>query len=73
MSLPIDPVLLCCGQRHMTTQCPDGLTMCALCFGRFPIDQLNRTYDGIPENVCVNCAADEAHVMAILRGEDPTV
>lgn len=58
MSLPIDPVRLCCGQRHMTAQCPDGLVMCCICFSRFPLTGLNKTKDGY-EDVCLRCAESE--------------
>lgn len=54
----IAPVRLCCGQRHYGAQCPDGKVMCCLCFGRFPVEELNVT-DGSPEDVCVTCAANE--------------
>lgn len=63
MSLPIDPVRLCCGQRHITTQCPDGLIMCCLCFSRFPLTGLHKGDDGY-EDVCLQCAANEIIVMA---------
>lgn len=53
------PVRLCCGQRHWGAQCPDGLVMCCLCFGRFPVSELNVIADGTPEDVCAGCAAAE--------------
>ena len=36
----MDPVRVCCGQRHSDIQCPDGLVMCCICFDRVPIDHL---------------------------------
>lgn len=53
------PYRPCCGQQHLGVQCPDGLVMCCLCFSRFPVDQLNVTEDGKPENVCQPCAYEE--------------
>jgi hypothetical protein len=53
------PVRLCCGLRHDTVQCPDGLVMCCLCFSRFPVSDLHVTEDGSPEDVCAGCAAAE--------------
>ena len=53
------PVRLCCGQRHSTVTCPDGLTMCCLCFERFPREQLHTLEDGCWEDVCVACAEQE--------------
>lgn len=58
LRLSIDPVRLCCGQKHSGAQCPDGLVMCCLCFNRVPVDQLNRS-DGVPEDVCIPCAQEE--------------
>lgn len=50
------PVRACCGQRHWTTECPDGLVMCCLCFRRVQVADLN-VVGGHPENVCRPCAA----------------
>lgn len=57
--MDLNPVRLCCGQRHFGLQCPDGLVMCCLCFNRFPLDELNETEDGLKEDVCLTCAAHE--------------
>ena len=57
--LPEPPIRLCCGQRHYGVQCPDGMVMCCLCFGRFTVDQLNCTLEGIAEDVCCGCAEHE--------------
>lgn len=57
--MTLNPVRLCCFKRHTGSVCPDGLVMCQLCFDRFPIDQLN-TVDGVPEDICKNCAAQES-------------
>lgn len=53
------PYRLCCGKRHWETTCPDGLTMCTLCFERFTKDQLSRNAQGELQNVCKGCAALE--------------
>ena len=52
------PIRLCCGQPHLTVECPDGMVMCCMCFNRFTQDQLNVTPEG-PENVCLECAEQE--------------
>jgi hypothetical protein len=57
------PVRLCCGQRHWSAQCPDGLVMCCLCFERFPVEALNVTKDGRPEDVCKPCATHEREAL----------
>lgn len=48
------PFRICCGQQHASVTCPDGLTMCALCFDRFPIAAL-ATHDGHPIDICTPC------------------
>ena len=53
------PIRLCCGQRHWTVACPDGLVLCGMCFHRKPIEEMNVLPDGARENVCVLCAEDE--------------
>jgi hypothetical protein len=54
------PVRLCCGQRHLGPQCPDGLVMCVLCFERKPIEQLHvEKKSGQREDVCLACAQIE--------------
>lgn len=63
MSEGINPVRLCCGQRHNTVQCPDGLVMCCICFHRVSIDMLNKTANG-HEDICLECAENEAIIMA---------
>jgi hypothetical protein len=49
------PVRLCCGQRHWTVECPDGLVQCCICFARVPEEQLHVLPDGKKENVCLRC------------------
>ena len=61
------PVRLCCSQRHAGVQCPDGLVMCAICFGRFTLGELNITRDGDWEDVCRACAEHERRMMTIMR------
>ncbi len=56
------PVRLCCGQRHWTTQCPDGKVMCCLCFSRFEVEELHIDGDGEREDVCEPCAQREEEV-----------
>jgi hypothetical protein len=53
------PVRLCCGQRHWTVQCPDGLVMCCLCFGRFPVTELHADEHGYIWDVCKTCKREE--------------
>lgn len=36
-----------------------GYCMCVLCFDGFPIEDLNITSDGVPEDVCKPCAESE--------------
>ena len=57
------PVRACCGRRHWTVECPDGLVMCCLCFRRVQVDDLN-VVGGHPEDVCKPCAEDEARAIA---------
>ena len=52
------PVRVCCFQRHSSVQCPDGMTMCCLCFSRFPVEELNPVEGGV-EDVCLSCAREE--------------
>jgi hypothetical protein len=47
---PEEPVRLCCGQRHWSVVCPDGLVMCCICFDRFEPNDETR------EDVCWRCA-----------------
>jgi hypothetical protein len=61
---PDAPVRLCCFMRHHGAVCPDGLVMCCLCFGRFPVDQLHELPDGSKEDVCIQCARDEEKRMS---------
>jgi hypothetical protein len=37
------------------------MVMCCICFRRFTQDRLNRLPDGALEDVCIHCAAEEAH------------
>lgn len=60
MEIPVRP---CCGQRHWTTQCPDGKVMCCLCFSRFEVEELHIDGDGQREDVCEPCARHETEVM----------
>jgi hypothetical protein len=60
----LPPVRLCCFERHFGSVCPDGKVMCELCFDRFPIEDLNVTDDGTPEDVCKRCAAAERERLA---------
>jgi hypothetical protein len=50
---PEEPVRLCCGQRHWSVVCPDGLVMCCICFGRFEPNDETR------EDVCPRCRVKE--------------
>lgn len=53
------PVRLCCGQRHLGSECPDGSVMCCMCYDRVRRDQLNRLPDGQLEDCCRECAEAE--------------
>lgn len=57
------PTRLCCGQKHYGVVCPDGKVMCCLCFDRFDVKGLNVTEDGRPEDVCRECAEEEAKII----------
>ena len=50
------PVRLCCGLRHWGCVCPDGRSMCCLCFKLCEENELNTREDGSLENVCIACA-----------------
>jgi hypothetical protein len=55
----IDPVRVCCGQRHTTIACPDGKVMCQLCFSRVEVDGLAIDGDGNRVDVCLPCFVHE--------------
>lgn len=56
----IDPVRICCGQRHLGPKCPDGKVMCCICFDRFDEEDLmTDPKDGKKWDVCKGC---EEHV-----------
>lgn len=60
--VPFDPIKLCCFRprsEHAGPQCPDGLVMCCLCFGRVGIDMLAVEDDGMKVDVCKPCRAAE--------------
>lgn len=49
------PTKICCGQKHWSVTCPDGKTMCILCFNKFSVDQLAKP-DGVAYmNICKPC------------------
>ncbi len=50
------PVRICCGQRHVGPQCPDGKVMCCLCFSRFAVEDLHVLPTAEREDVCKPCA-----------------
>lgn len=53
--VPVVPVRMCCGYRHHGPTCPDGMTRCCICFGRFPVDQLAVDESGLID-VCQACS-----------------
>lgn len=59
MILQEAPVRLCCGQRHWTAECADGLVMCALCFDR--VSKTNLMHDGFGRlwDCCQECGLIE--------------
>lgn len=69
MSEPkINPIRICCGERHHGPVCPDGLAMCCHCFKRVPRSRLHVLEEGggadvssapIYEDVCRTCKARE--------------
>jgi hypothetical protein len=66
----LNPVRLCCGQRHATVQCPDGLVMCCICFSRVPVTGLHADEHGYIWDVCRECKREEnehAQLMANLK------
>lgn len=68
---PEAPVRLCCGQRHWTVSCPDGLTMCCLCFSRFPVEKLWTDEEGTWD-VCIPCeSANQEYRKAHPERYDP--
>lgn len=48
------PVRVCCMQRHLGAQCPDGKVMCCLCFDRVSVDELAME-NGHVIDVCKKC------------------
>ena len=52
---PTAPMRLCCFHRHYGPTCPDGLTMCCVCFERYPYDQLVADGFGGKIDVCLPC------------------
>lgn len=65
----INPIRVCCGERHHGPVCPDGLVMCCLCFKRVPRERLNVLEEGdgteissapIYEDACRTCRARES-------------
>jgi hypothetical protein len=52
------PVRLCCGQRHWSVICPDGLVQCCICFERVPADEVWEDSGGQKWDVCRTCGAD---------------
>ena len=62
------PVRLCCGERHWTVACNDGLVMCELCFSRFPDFELMRDADDPSKrwNICLSCGERENWAAMVL-------
>lgn len=64
----IDPIRVCCAQRHHGPVCQDGLVMCCLCFRRVACTDLHVLEPGdgsdagsapIYEDVCRTCKKRE--------------
>lgn len=53
------PVRVCCGTRHAGPVCPNGCTMCCLCFNIVPREALHVDTDGETWDYCKACAAAE--------------
>jgi hypothetical protein len=54
------PTRICCGEPHYGPMCPDGLTMCCLCFERFAVPDLYIGADGYVWDYCRVCASRES-------------
>lgn len=52
------PVRLCCFQRHWDPPCPDGMTMCCLCFDRFEQADLFVDEAGDRWDMCTECGTE---------------
>lgn len=52
--IDVPPVQVCCGQRHYGATCPDGKTMCCVCFERFGKPDL-MVENGTTYDVCKGC------------------
>jgi len=58
------PVRLCCGQRHHSVECPDGLVMCCLCFHRYKPEDLSiDEATGKQIDVCIECKRREEELL----------
>jgi hypothetical protein len=58
--MTIIPTRLCCGQRHLGDECPDGLWMCHQCFDRVPPNNIVQPgEDGPNRPMCKPCDATE--------------
>lgn len=50
------PTRLCCGEKHLGPQCPDGKVMCILCFQLVELDMLSTDEEtGQKCDVCEIC------------------
>jgi hypothetical protein len=59
------PTRLCCGQKHLGPQCPDGKVMCCMCFERKELSELSTDEEsGKKCDVCADCEAKEKAFIA---------
>jgi len=58
MAESVNPVRLCCGQRHSGVVCPDNTVWCCICFGHFTIDELYEDSEG-KWDMCRECGERE--------------
>lgn len=59
----VDPIKLCCGKKmseHNGPTCPDGMTPCCMCFGRFARENLYVDDNGDIWDICVRCGINDA-------------
>jgi hypothetical protein len=66
---PPQAICLCCGERHIGPECPDGLVMCCICFMRVEKHKL-AIDDGDLIDVCQLCMAQERRVQNELEAPE---
>lgn len=54
-AMRLAPVRLCCFQRHLGPECPDGTFMCAACFEKFAVTDAWQDGEGQRWDLCREC------------------